>query len=175
MQASSAIRPSLAPYEVFPLQDMLSRTAARLPDKVAIIDGDRNFTFRQLESLSGKLAGALAKLGVAKGEHVGILAPNCAEFEIAFFGILMTGATVTTINSGYREREIAHQINDSGCRKLFVHRDILETAQAARDAAPNLERIIVIEETSANPDSFWGMRPGPSPWNIGVKFRSGRW
>ena len=150
-------RPSLAPYEPYPLPELLRRTAGRLPGKVAVIDGDREYTYRQLDEYSDRLGAALLGLGVAKGDQVGILAPNCGEFVIAFYGIVKAGAIVTTVNSGYREREIAHQLNDSGAGVLIVHPDLLDMAEAARDAMPDLHRLIVIKETSEDPASFWGL------------------
>jgi acyl-CoA synthetase (AMP-forming)/AMP-acid ligase II len=150
-------RASLASYESYPFQRVLQRTADRLPDKVAVIDGERRFTYRDLDGHSSRLAAALASLGVAKGDRVGLLAPNCAEFVIAFYGILKVGAVATTINSGYREREIAHQLNDCGARVLIVHEALLGMADSARDATAGLERLIAIKEGSDDADSFWGL------------------
>ena len=155
-----AQRASLAPYESHPLQQMLRRTARRLPNKVAVIDGERRYTYRQLDSYSDRFAAALVKQEVTKGDRVGILAPNCVEFEIAFFGIIKAGAVVTTINSGYREREIAHQLQDSGAEVLVVHATLLEVAEAAQDATPGPKRLIVIKETSDDAESFWGLIEG---------------
>ena len=157
MASMTPQRPSLAPYESFPLQSLLSRTASRLPHKVAVIDGERSFTYRQLQEYSDRFAAALAAMGVSKGDYVGILAPNCAEFVIAFYGILKAGAVVTTVNSAYREREIAHQLNDSGAGVLLAHHDLLQTAEGARDDAPCVKRLISIGEGSGDPDSFWGL------------------
>jgi acyl-CoA synthetase (AMP-forming)/AMP-acid ligase II len=150
-------RPSIAPYEVVPVQTGLQRSAARLPNKVAIIDGERHETYRQLDEHSDRFAAALASLGVSKGDRVGILAPNCIEFEVAFYGVSKAGAVVTTINSGYREREIAYQLENSGAEVLVVDRSLVDMANLARDGARNVKRLIVIEETSADPDSFWGL------------------
>ncbi len=150
-------RQSLAPYPVHPLQDVLTDTARRLPHKTAIIDGDYTLTYQQLHMFADRFAAALAKLGVGKGDCVGLLAPNCTEFEVAFFGILKLGAFATTINSGYREREIAHQLNDSGAKTLVVHEALVPTVEAVRDTVPSLERVIVIEPTSRHSDTFWGL------------------
>ena len=147
-------RPSLAPYPRFPVQELLRRTAARLPEKTAVIDGERRFTFRQLEEYSGRLGAALASFGVRKDEHVALLAPNCAEFVIAFYGILKAGAIVTTINSGYREREIAHQLNDSGAEVVIVHADLKPVLDSARGEVPGLRRVVPIEP-AALPGSLW--------------------
>ena len=150
-------RASLAPYESYSMQELLKRTTKRFPSKVAIIDGDRRFTYRQFDEYSDRFAAALAKLGVAKSDYVGILVPNCVEFEIAFYGIVKVGAVVTTVNSGYRGREIAHQLSDSGVKVLVVHEDLLQLAEAAQDAIPDLNRLIVIKQTSDDPESFWGL------------------
>ena len=147
-------RPSLAPYPRFPVQEILRRTAARLPGKTAVIDGERRFTFRELEEYSDRLAFALASAGVRGKERVALLAPNCAEFLIAFYGILKAGAVVTTINSGYREREIAHQIGDSGAEAVIVHSDLKPVLDRARDDALPLKLVIPIEPGAVS-GSFW--------------------
>ena len=200
------LRPSLHPYPVHPLHDLLLRTAARLPDKIALIDGDRSFTYRDLADASARFAAALAALGVrpagapgpaslggagdassGAGEHdprrpsgvlprwgdrVAILAPNCAEFEIAFYGILRAGAVATTLNSGYREREIAHQLSSSGASVLIVHHSLLSVIPAKAGiqsvptpsraiypapitaALPALRHIIVIAASDTEPGSL---------------------
>ena len=139
------------------MQELLHYSASRHPRKVAIIDGDRTFTYSQLDEYSDRFAGALVTLGVNKGDFVGILAPNCAEFAIAFYGIAKAGAVATTVNSSYRERELAQQINDSASETLVVHETLLPTAQAARDGIQALKRLIVIGETSGDPGTFWDL------------------
>ena len=144
MFTARELRRSLAPYEAIPLQELLARAARRRGGKTAIIDGERTFTYSDLDALSDNLAAGLASLGVERGERVAVLAPNCAEFVIAFYGILKAGAIVTTINSGYREREIAHQLNDSGARTLIAHDALRGMADAALEIAPGVERRVSI-------------------------------
>ncbi len=150
-------RASLTPYEPYPLQQLLQRTTRRLPNKVAVIDGQRRFTYQQLDTYSDRLAAALATLGVAKGDRVGLLAPNCVEFVIAFYGILKAGAVACTVNSGYHEREIAHQLCDSGVELLIVHQALRQVAELARSEVPELKRLIAISETSDEVASFWDL------------------
>ena len=155
MPIPKPIRNSLKPYEEFPLQDYLTNTANRLPDKIAIIDEDRKFTFKEISETSDRLASGLVELNVQKGDRIGLLSPNCAEFAIAFFGILKAGATVSTINSGYREREIAHQLNNSGAQILIVHHSLVPMAEAARNDIPALQKLLVITEDPKEELSFW--------------------
>src|SRR5947208_3472041 len=98
-------RKSLKPYEAVTAHELLRRTARRLPKGVAFIEGERRFSYSQIEQYSDKFAAALVQAGVAKGDRVGILTLNCGEFLIAFFGISKAGGVATTINAGYRERE----------------------------------------------------------------------
>ena len=160
MVTARELRRSVAPYEAIPLQELLARAARRWGGKTAIVDGERTFTYSDLESLSDKLAAGLASLGVERGERAAVLAPNCAEFVIAFYGILKAGAIVTTINSGYREREIAHQLNDSGARTLIVHEALREMSDAAREMAVGVERRLVIGGAADSGESFWALIEG---------------
>ena len=151
------LRKSLAPYESYPLQDLLTRAARRHGSNRAVIDGEHTYTYTQLGEYSDRFSAALATLGVGKGDRVAILAPNCVEFVIAFFGILKAGAVVTTLNSGYREREITHQLNDSGAETLVVHSSLEPMADLARDSVKALKRVIVIRPDSSDSESFWGL------------------
>ena len=136
------LRPSLAPYEAYPLFEVLQRTASRLPDKTAVIDGDRTFTFAQLDDQSDRFAAALSSLGVEKGDRVGLFVPNCAEFVTAYFGILKTGATVAPVNAAYRARELTHQLDNSGVKVLVSHQLVLPVVEAARPDLPALTTVI---------------------------------
>ena len=156
------IRPSIGPYTPEPVQQLVVDAAKRWPHKTAVVDGERRTTFAELDAYSDRLAAALAALGVRKGDFVGILAPNCLEFEVAFFGILKAGAIVTTINSGYRERETAAQLNASSAETLIVHRDLVAMADLAAKDVPALKRSIVIDDSADDRDSFWGLIEGAS-------------
>ena len=153
------MRTSQGPYPHLPVHGLLEEAARRWPQKVALIDGARRFTYAQLQALAERFATGLRQAGIRPGDVVGILAPNCAEFEIAFYGSSRAGAVVTTINSGYRERETAFQLENSGARMLVVHPSLLPMAQAARDGAPKLERLIVIA-SAAQQGGFWELLEG---------------
>lgn len=157
MAPSVSPRPSLAPYPEIPVQELLSRVADRLPDKDAIIDGDRTFTYREIADLSDKFAASLASEGLAVGDRVGIFAPNCVEFAIGFFGILKAGGIVSTVNSSYIDRELAFQMNDCGAKVLLVHEAMLETADKAKNHGLDVRQLIVIKPDSQDDGSFWGL------------------
>ncbi len=170
MATAQELRKSLAPYDSFPLQDLLTRAARLYGGRTAVIDGDRSFTYQRLGVHSDRFASALARMGISKGDRVAILAPNCVEFVIAFFGILKAGAVVTTINSGYREREVAHQLNDSGAETLVVHEALKPIADMARGEARGVKREIIISQDASDERSFWGAieNVSTSPPNVAI-------
>ena len=84
---ASLFRESIPNYEHIPLQAYLERAAAQWPDKVAVIDGDRSVTYAEMLSQAQSFAIGLTEMGVQKGDHVALLAPNCAEYASVFFGV----------------------------------------------------------------------------------------
>ena len=96
------------------LQEILYQSAKKFPQKTALICGDREITYAELDALSNQFANGLASLGVKKGDRVAIFLPNVPEFVIAYFGILKSGAVVTAISPLHREREVEYQLLDSG-------------------------------------------------------------
>ncbi|MCH7842299.1 MAG: AMP-binding protein [Chloroflexi bacterium] len=91
MAPSASPRPSMAPYPEEPVQELLKRVAERLPDKTAVIDGDRTFTYGQIEDLSNRFASALASSGLAVGDRVGVFAPTASNSLSDFSGYLKRG------------------------------------------------------------------------------------
>ncbi len=125
-------RPSLAPYPELPVADLLAGAASTWPDEIALVDGisDAEYTFARVWEASRGVARALQDEGVEPGDRVGIVAPNSPEWVVAFHGALLAGATVTTLNPLYKEREIAHQFGDSTPKAVFVADATAETTRS---------------------------------------------
>lgn len=115
-------RASLAPYPELAVSDLLAGAVETWPDEVALVDGitDAEYTFARVWEASRGVARALQDEGVEPGDRVGIVAPNSPEWIVAFHGAILAGATVTTLNPLYKEREIAHQFGDSQPKAVFV-------------------------------------------------------
>ena len=91
-------------------------TAVDVPDRPATQFLGAQLTFLDLKQRSDALAAALARLGIAKGDRVGIMLPNCPQYIIAAFAILRLGAIVVNINPSYTAREVLTVAADSGVR-----------------------------------------------------------
>jgi acyl-CoA synthetase (AMP-forming)/AMP-acid ligase II len=140
--------PSLAPYEAISLPQMIEWTACRLPDKPALISHDgRKYTFDELWNAIRGMARALQDEGLRKGDMVGIYAPNSVEYAVALHGALLAGATVTTLNPLYREREVEHQLDDAGAKIVFTLEALQPVVQEAKAHLPKLERVHALEHT----------------------------
>lgn len=107
-------------YPEEPLPHLLARSAARFPDRPAILFYGRVIRYRELDALTNRFAQALLRMGIGKGSVVGIMLPNLPQTVIAFYGSLRAGATVTMFNPLYVEPEIRQQVTDSGCETLLT-------------------------------------------------------
>jgi long-chain acyl-CoA synthetase len=112
--------PTTIEYPRVPLSDLLERSAARFPDRIATSFFGATLTYRQLDGLANRFANALSAMGVVKGDRVGLLLPNCPQFVIGYFGALKAGAVVVATNPLYVEREVEHQFNDAGLKVAVV-------------------------------------------------------
>ena len=107
-------------YPMVPLQEILHKTARTYPEKTAIVYGEREIKYAELEMFSNQFANALIKLGVKKGNRVAVFLPSIPQFIIAYFGALKAGAIITTISPLHREREVEHQLADSGAKTIVA-------------------------------------------------------
>jgi long-chain acyl-CoA synthetase len=97
-----------------PLYHLLDDAAARYGNKPCIDFLDRLWSFTEVKELSDRFARGLLDLGLKAGDRVGLFLPNCPYFVIAYYGILKAGGVVVNFNPLYADREVEHQILDSG-------------------------------------------------------------
>jgi len=100
----------------------LARTVARVPDRDALVDvpSGRRWTYTELAAEVDTLARALLALGVAKGDRVGIWAPNLPEWVFVQYATARIGAILVNINPAYRTSELAYVLRQAGIRTLFA-------------------------------------------------------
>jgi long-chain acyl-CoA synthetase len=128
-------------YPEIPVFQFLVDSAERYPNNTAVIFFGQKITFRELNELSDRFAHFLQNLGLKKGDRVAILTPNCPQNMICFFGVLKIGAVIVQHNPMYMERELEHQLNDSGCETLICWADIYPKIKNIR-AATSLRHIV---------------------------------
>ncbi len=104
----------------------------------------KKLTYSQGADQVDQLAAGLQKLGIVKGDRVGLFLPNCTYFVIAYFAILKIGGIVVNLNPLYVDREIVHHLTDAGLKTIFTLDMplMLDKLNAVIGRTP-LERIIV--------------------------------
>ena len=135
------VRPQIN-YPRRSLYEILRRTAIEIPDKTATIFLGAELTYSQIKEQADKLATAFRRLGVRKGDCIGIMLPNCPQYMVATFAILRLGAIVVNINPLYTPRELALVADDSGFR-LLVTLDLLAPVALSVKEQTVIENILI--------------------------------
>jgi long-chain acyl-CoA synthetase len=119
--------PTTLTYPDIPLHQYLRDSAARIPDRPALLTSAKlpvlgrqasRVTFAQLDRESDALASALIDMGLKKGDRVAIVMPNCVAFAVSFYAILKAGGIVAATNPTYPAERMQFQIDD--CEAEFV-------------------------------------------------------
>ncbi|MFF4716286.1 long-chain fatty acid--CoA ligase [Streptomyces eurythermus] len=114
---------------------ILAENARRRPRKTALVEGELRLTFAEVWQRALARAGALTGLGVRPGDHVALMAPNTAEFPVAYYAIAAAGAVVVPVHLLLSAAEVEHVLKDSGATVLLVHPAQAGTGRAAAEAA----------------------------------------
>ncbi|HEY0619376.1 MAG TPA: AMP-binding protein [Kribbella sp.] len=121
--------------DVVPIGDLLLRSAARLPDRDAIVFPGERWTFGELYARASQVARGLIALGVQPGQHVGLLAQNCIEYVEGLFGISLSGGIVIPINARHKTSELGY-IVDNG--------DLVALLTTAADASAHVDFVDLV-------------------------------
>ena len=136
----------------------LRRSVAAFAEKLAVIDGDRRFTYGQLYERCVRLASALAGRGIGRLDTVAILASNIPEMIEAHYAIPMLGAVLNPLNTRLDAATIAFSLNHGGAKVLIADTEFAALVTAALKDVDH--DILVI--TIANP----GLPGMPAPGRV---------
>jgi len=130
---------------------ILRATAARLPDKKAVIFGNKSITFKKLDQAADSVATFLTNRGVKKGDRVGIIFPNTPEFVLVYFGILRLGAIGVPLDNRLKGEEISSVLRDAGVKTVFLTKNKWNEVQVELEQAGCLHTVVISgEENSGN-------------------------
>jgi fatty-acyl-CoA synthase len=103
----------------------LDGTAARHPDAAALVSRqqDVRYTYREFVAAVDRLATALARAGLQKGDRLGVWGPNVAEWALAQYATAKLGVILVNINPAYRTSELQYALAHSACRWLLASRE----------------------------------------------------
>jgi fatty-acyl-CoA synthase len=129
----------------------LERIVAEHGDREALVEvaSGRRWTYASFDADVDALARGLIAAGIAKGDRVGIWAPNCAEWTLVQYATAKAGAIIVNVNPAYRTHEMAYALNQSGLRLLisaesFKTSDYRAMVEQVRPDTLALERVVYI-------------------------------
>jgi acyl-CoA synthetase (AMP-forming)/AMP-acid ligase II len=128
--------------------DLLEGVADVVPDNVAVVCGDRRYTYRELDERSTRLANHLIDRGLQVGDHVGIYAYNGPEWVEAMFGTWKARGVPINVNYRYVEAELAYLFDNADLVALVHGREFVPHIAHVRGECPKLQTFVSIEDGS---------------------------
>ncbi|MFX1337257.1 MAG: long-chain fatty acid--CoA ligase [Promethearchaeota archaeon] len=120
-------------------------------DKICMVFGPKEFSYKELNQLTIRFANALSKLNIKKGDIVAIWLPNCPQFSISYYAILLNGASLTAVSPLFVARELAYQVKDSGAKFLIILDRFFPQYEKVKDELP-LDKVIVVNIEGKTPE-----------------------
>ncbi|MGA1822475.1 MAG: AMP-binding protein, partial [Thermoplasmatota archaeon] len=132
----------------YTLSDFLRHAAETNPERIAVFYQDIAVTYRQLDEMASQFASGLLKMGLEKGDRIGLYMPNYPEWITAFFGIARMGGVTVPMNTRYKAKEVDYIMNNSEATGLvmtseFLGINYIEILDSLRGKIPNLRRVVV--------------------------------
>lgn len=138
------------------IADLAEHAIDAVPDRVALICGDEQLTYAQLEEKANRLAHYLIDRGVKKDDKVGLYCRNRIEIVIAMLGIIKAGAILVNVNFRYVEGELRYLFDNSDMVALVHERQYSDRVANVLPETPNIKTILVVEDGSDNDYSKYG-------------------
>ncbi|WP_018335554.1 AMP-binding protein [Actinomycetospora chiangmaiensis] len=123
--------------------DALTRSAFARPTQLAVVDGDRRWTYTEFDAWVNRLAHGLLARGYAVGDALALAAGNSAEFLAVYYACAKTGVVCVPINLGWRPDEVAYVLGHSQARGIVVESQLLEPITAAVGKVPSVADVFV--------------------------------
>ena len=103
------------------INDILHQAFDKYKERPSFTCMGKEFTYGEIDSLSQKFASYLQnELKLSKGDRVALMMPNILQYPIALFGVLRAGMVAVNVNPLYTERELEHQLKDSGAETIII-------------------------------------------------------
>ena len=130
------------------IADLAEHAIDAVPDRVALICGDRQLTYAQLEEQANRLAHYLIDHGVKKDDKVGLYCRNRIEIVVAMLGIVKAGAILVNVNFRYVEGELRYLFDNSDMVALVHERQYSDRVANVLPDVPKLTTVLVVEDGS---------------------------
>ncbi|WP_077211725.1 long-chain-fatty-acid--CoA ligase [Bacillus dakarensis] len=123
--------------------DWKRRAVKYYPQKIAVIDGEKQFTYKEFSERVDRLSIALHKAGIKEGDHVAVMLPNTHYMLECFYGICQLGAVMVPLNYRLADHDLEYIIKHSDSKMLIVDEEFAAPIETIIDNL-SLEQIIVV-------------------------------
>jgi acyl-CoA synthetase (AMP-forming)/AMP-acid ligase II len=135
----------------FNLADLVEHAVDAVPDRIALICGERRITYRELEERSNRLAHHLADVGVGERDHVAVYSYNSIEFVETMLACFKIRAVPVNVNYRYVEDELRYLLDNADAVVCVVQGRFAPLVDAISDDLPLLRQTIVVDDGSGTP------------------------
>lgn len=131
-----------------PYDHHVRAAAERFPERIAMVYQNMIFNYREVIAMINSIANGLHNLGLRKGDRLCLFMANRPEYTITFIAAASIGVVVSPMNPGYKEREVAYQIENSEAKAILIQSDLVPILQLAlsHKTFPNLKHVLVTGE-----------------------------
>ena len=133
---------------MFNLADLWEVTADVIPDRLALVVGDRRLSYGELEDRATRLANWMAEKGFGPGDHVALLLWNGTEYVEGFLAAHKLRGAAVNVNYRYVEEELRYLLDDSDAVGAVVHRRFAPRLAAIRADLPRLRWVLLVDDDS---------------------------
>ena len=135
-------------FDVLTPVNFLSRSASIFTDKVAVVYKDKRYTYQEFYNRVNRLADALKKAGIGKGDKVAFMCPNTPPLLEAHYAVPMIGAALVSINIRLSSREVIYIINHSDSKAIFVDNEFAHVIKPIMEDLTNIKTVVNICDVS---------------------------
>ena len=131
---------------------LLENSAAKYPDRTAVIEGGQRCSYQALNEHSIRLAGAMLNSGLMRGDHVAILAANSIFYVETYFAAIRAGLVAILINTRLAPPEMVYILNNSESKALFYDCECEKTVSTIRDDLETTKIFVSSRESMSSND-----------------------
>ena len=141
----------------FNLADLVEHSVDLVPERVALICGNRSITYAELEERSNRLAHHLADSGIQERQHVAIYSYNSIEFVETMLACYKLRAVPINVNFRYVEEELIYLFDNADAVACVFQAEFCPRMAGVRDKLPQLQHLIVVEDGTGTPCELDGV------------------
>jgi amino acid adenylation domain-containing protein len=127
------------------VEDFLSNSARRFPDKLAIADGAQRATYQQMEAQANRFGHVLRSTGVQRGDRVVVFCDNSLEAVVAIFGTLRAGAVFSPVNPTTKADKLAYVLNNCRAEAIVTQTKLLDIVREALKQASSVKTCVIAD------------------------------